>query len=108
MKMTSNMKTNEDALKNEDILKNCPPHNNLAPPPSYYDITWIFLKTSHLNSRTTNDVKPEMLSGVKTRNKILHYENNVRSIAHVRAYIKDNIFMQRRLVQMYKKVGARN
>ena len=25
MKMTSNMKTNEDELKNEDILKICPP-----------------------------------------------------------------------------------
>ena len=55
MKMTSNMKMNEDALKNEDILKNCPP------PPSYYDITWIFLKTSHLDSHTNKDVKPEML-----------------------------------------------
>ena len=25
MKMTSNMKTNENELKNEDVLKNCPP-----------------------------------------------------------------------------------
>ena len=33
MKMTSNMKTNENELKNEDVLKNCPPpNNNFAPP----------------------------------------------------------------------------
>ena len=29
MKMTSNMKTDVDELKTEDVLKNCPPpHNN--------------------------------------------------------------------------------
>ena len=55
--------------------------------------------TSHLDSHTTNDVKPEMLSGVQTGNRIPHDEYNVRGIAHARAYIKDDIFMQRRLVQ---------
>ena len=38
---------------------------------NYYNITWIFLKTSHLDSNTTNDVKPEMLSGVQTGNRNL-------------------------------------
>ena len=55
--------------------------------------------TSHLDSHTTNDVQPEMLSGVQTGNRIPHNEYNVRGIAHALAYIKDDIFMQRRLVQ---------
>merc|ERR1711954_281417 len=55
--------------------------------------------TSHLDSHTINDVKPEMLSGVQSGNRIRHDEYNVRGIAHARAYIKDNIFMQTRLVQ---------
>ena len=34
MKMTSNMKTNENELKNEDVLKNCPPtQQQFCPPP---------------------------------------------------------------------------
>ena len=40
-----------------------------------------------------------MLSSVQTGNRIPHDEYNVRGIAHARAYIKDDIFMQRRLVQ---------
>ena len=82
MKITSSMKTNKDEL-------------------NYYNITWIFLKTSHLDSHTTNDVKPEMLSGVQTGNRIPHDEYNVRGIAHARAYIKDDIFM----TEQYKVVG---
>ena len=32
--MTSNMKTNEDELKDEDVLKNCPPtQQQFCPPP---------------------------------------------------------------------------
>ena len=49
--------------------------------------------TSQLDSHTTNDVKPEMLSGVQTGNRIPYDEYNVRGIAHARAYIKDDIFM---------------
>ena len=40
-----------------------------------------------------------MLSGVQMGNRIPHDEYNVRGIAHARAYIKDDIFMQIRLVQ---------
>ena len=43
-----------------------------------------------------------MLPGVQTRNRILHDEYNVRGIAHARAYIKYDIFMQRRPVQSFK------
>ena len=60
-----------------------------------------FLKTSHLDSHTTNDVKPEMLSGVQTGNRIPHDRYNVRGIAHARSYKKDNIFMQRRQGQIF-------
>ena len=101
MKMTSNVKTNEDELKNDDVLKNCPPTAQQFCPPSYYDITWIFLTTSHLDSHTKNDVKPEMLSGVQTGNRIPHDRYDVRGIAHARSYIKDDIFMQRRLGQIF-------
>ena len=61
--------------------------------------------TCHLDSYTTNDVKLEMLSGVQTGNRIPHDEYNVRGIAHARAYLKDNIFMQRRLVQALRLKG---
>ena len=54
--------------------------------------------TSQLDSHTTNDVKPEMLSGVQTGNGIPHYQNNIRGIAHAQTYSEDDNFMQRRLV----------
>ena len=56
--------------------------------------------TSHLNSHKTTDIKPEMLSGVQTGNGTPHDKYNVRGIAHVRTE-KDDIFMQRRLVQIF-------
>ena len=62
----------------------------------------FFLMISHLDSHTTNDVKLEMLSGVQTGNRITHVEYNARGIAHGRAYIKDDILTQRRLVQSFK------
>ena len=54
--------------------------------------------TSHLDSHTTTDVKPEMIPGVLTGNGIPHDEYNIRGIAHVRTNSKDDIFMQRRLL----------
>ena len=39
--------------------------------------------TSHLNSHGTNDIKPEMLSGVQTGNGIPHDKYNIRGIARV-------------------------
>ena len=54
--------------------------------------------TSHLNSHGTTDIKPEMLSGVLTGNRTQHVEHNIRGIAHVHAYRKDDSFMQKRLL----------
>ena len=60
-----------------------------------------FLRTSQLDSLTTTDVKPEMLSGVQTGNGIPHYIYDIRGIAHACTNRKDNIFMQRRLGQIF-------
>ena len=57
--------------------------------------------TSHLDSLRTTDIKPEMLSGVQTGNGTPHDKYNIRGIAHVRTNRKDDIFMQRRLVQSF-------
>ena len=69
----------------------------LAFPPPHKKLPEIFLMTSHLDSNTTTDVKPDMLSGVQTGNEIPHDRYNIRGIAHVRTNRKDNIFRQRRL-----------
>ena len=53
--------------------------------------------SSHLDSHTTTDVKPDMISGVQTGNGIPHDSYNIRGIAHVHTYRKDDIFMQRQL-----------
>ena len=42
-----------------------------------------------------------MLSGVQTGNGTPHDKYNIRGIAHVRTNRKDDIFMQRRLVQNF-------
>ena len=55
--------------------------------------------TSHLDSHGTTDIKPEMLSGVRTRNSTPHDKYNAYGIAHARINRKDDIFMQRRIVQ---------
>ena len=57
--------------------------------------------TSHLNSHGTTDIKPEMLSGVQTRNGTPHDKYNIRGIAHARTNRKDDIFMQIRLMQSF-------
>ena len=51
--------------------------------------------TSHHNSHTTTDVKPEMISGVETGNGIQHIKYDIRGIAQARTDRKDEIFMQR-------------
>ena len=53
--------------------------------------------TSHRDSHSINDVKPEMIPGVQTGNGIPHDKYNIRGIAHVRTNRKDDIFRQRRL-----------
>ena len=60
--------------------------------------------TSHLNSHRTTDIKPEMLSGVQTGNGTPHDKYNIRGIAHARTNRKDDIFMQRRLVQNFTSI----
>ena len=55
--------------------------------------------TSHLDSYKATDNKQEMLSGVQTGNGTPHGKYNIRSIAHALTNRKDNIFMQRQLVQ---------
>ena len=53
--------------------------------------------TSHHESHTTTDVKPEMIPGVQTGNGIPHDKYYVPGIAQVRTDRKDDIFMQRRM-----------
>ena len=57
----------------------------------------FFLMTSHRDSHTTTDFKPEMIPGLKTGNGIPHNKYNIRGIVHTHTNRKDNIFMQRRL-----------
>ena len=57
--------------------------------------------TSHLNSHRTTDIKPEMLSGVQTGNETPHDKYIIRGIAHAQTNRKDDIFVQRRLVQNF-------
>ena len=57
--------------------------------------------TSHLNSHWTTDSKPEMLSDVQTGNGAPHDKYNIHGIAHMQTNRKDDIFMQRRLVQNF-------
>ena len=60
--------------------------------------------TSHLNSHRTTDIKPEMLSGAQTENGTPHDKYNICGIAHARTNRKDDIFMQRRLVQEFTHI----
>ena len=53
--------------------------------------------TSHRDSHTITDVKPEIIPGIQTGNGIPHDKYNIRGIAHARNNRKDDIFMQRRL-----------
>ena len=63
---------NEDEFKNEDNYKNEQDLENDDDLKRKYYLN-TFLMTSQLDSHTTNDVKPEMLSGVQTGNGIPHY-----------------------------------
>ena len=57
--------------------------------------------TSDLDSHTTTGVKPDMLSGVLTGNGIPLDRYNLRDIAHARTNRRDDVFMQRRLGQIF-------
>ena len=71
------------------------------PPHLIKDYLPFFLMTSPLDSHGTTDIKPEMLSGIQTGNGTPHDKYNIRGIAHVRKNRKDDIFMQRRLLQSF-------
>ena len=53
--------------------------------------------SSHCDSHTITDVKPEIIPGIQTGNGIPHHKYNIRGISHVRTNREDDIFMQRRL-----------
>ena len=53
--------------------------------------------TPHLDSHSTTDPKPEILSAVLTGNRISRDGRNVRGIMHVHMCRKDDIFSQIRL-----------
>ena len=63
--------------------------------------------TSHFDSHRTTDMKPEMLSGVQTGNGTPHDKYNIPGIAHLRKNRKDEIFMQRRLLQSFTYILER-
>ena len=70
-------------------------------PPLKRILPEIFLMTFHLNSHRKTDIKLEMLSGVQNGNGTPHDKYDIRGIAHARTNGKDDIFMQRRLVQNF-------
>ena len=72
-----------------------PPPQILFGPPPLKELPDFCLMTSYLDSHTTTDVKPEMLSSVQTRNGIPHDKYNICGTAHARTNRKDDIFMQR-------------
>ena len=53
--------------------------------------------TSHLDSSTATDVKPEMIQAVQPGNGIPHDKYDICGIAHAGTNRKDDIFMQRQL-----------
>ena len=84
MKTTSKTKTtlkNEGDLKIEDNLKNWPSPQIILPPPFLKKLPEIFLMTSHLDSHTTTDVKPDMLLGVQSGKGIPHDRYSIRGIS---------------------------
>ena len=90
--------------KNEYALKNWPsPPNLFALPPPLINYLIFFLMTSHLDSHTTTNVKSEMLSGVKTGNRIPHMIILIYTALCICVHNrKDYIFVQRWLVQSFK------
>ena len=53
--------------------------------------------TSHRDSHTITDVKPEIIPGVQTGNGMPHDKYNICGIDHVCTNRKDDIFRQRGL-----------
>ena len=57
--------------------------------------------TSHLDSQTTTDIKPKILLGVQCQNVNPHDKHNICGTGHAGTNRKDDIFMQRGLVQSF-------
>ena len=57
--------------------------------------------TSHLDSQTTTDIKPKILFGVQCQNVNPHDKHNICGTGHAGTNRKDDIFMQRGLVQSF-------
>ena len=53
--------------------------------------------TSHHDSHTTTDVKPDIIPSAQTGNGIPHDKYIIRGIVHARRSRKDDIFRQGRL-----------
>ena len=80
------------------ITKIDPPLQIFLPPPlPLKNCLKFYLMTSHSDSHTTTDVKPEIITGIQTGNGIPHDIYNIRGIVHARTNRKDDIFIQRRL-----------
>ena len=64
-----------------------------------YEVYYLknMFTTPHLDSHSTTDPKPEILSAVLTGNRISHDQRNVRGIMHVHVCRKYDIFRQTRL-----------
>ena len=67
MKTTSKMKVSSKLKTTSKIDL---PTEIISPPPPLKKLPDIFSMTSHLDSHTTTDVIPDMLSGVQTGNGI--------------------------------------
>ena len=61
----------------------------------------FFFMTSHHDSHTTTDVKPEIIPGVQSGNGIPHDKYNIRGIVHARTNRKDDIFNAKTTVDIY-------
>ena len=81
--------------------KICPPLQIFLPPSPKKLPEFCFLMTSHGDSHTKTDVKPEMISGVQTGNGTPHDKYDIRCIAHASTSRIDNIFKQRRQVHSF-------
>ena len=99
IKMTSNVKMAKKMKTTSEKFPTTP--KIFAPSLLVWYYLFFLLLTSFLDSHTTTDFKPEMLTGLQTENRIPHDEYNIRVITHLHLYRKDNIFVQTGLVQSF-------
>ena len=62
--------------------------------------------TSHLDSHTTTDVRPEMLSGVRTRNGIPHDKYNTWHCPCVHKKKRQHFHTKATLAKLYIYIGV--